>query len=88
MGPCTILRPVSAIYTVGLVLKWAKDLGGLPEVARRNQEKAGLIYQTIDESGGFYRGHAKADRSVMNITFRLPTEELEEDLQPTPRSKT
>jgi phosphoserine aminotransferase len=70
--------PCFAVYTVGLVLKWAKDIGGLPEIARRNQEKAGLIYQTIDKSGGFYRGHAKADRSVMNITFRLPTEELED----------
>jgi phosphoserine aminotransferase len=70
--------PCFAVYIVGLVLKWAKDIGGLLEIARRNQEKAGLIYKTIDESGGFYRGHAKADRSVMNVTFRLPTEDLEE----------
>jgi phosphoserine aminotransferase len=63
---------------VGLVLKWAKEIGGLPEVSRRNQEKAGLIYKTIDDSGGFYRGHAKSDRSVMNVTFRLPNEDLEE----------
>ncbi len=70
--------PCFAVYVVGLVLKWAKEIGGLPEVARRNQEKAGLIYQAIDESGGFYKGHARSDRSVMNVTFRLPNEELEE----------
>lgn len=70
--------PCFAVYMVGLVLKWAKEIGGLPEIAKRNQEKASLIYKTIDESGGFYRGHAKSDRSVMNVTFRLPNEELEE----------
>jgi phosphoserine aminotransferase len=70
--------PCFAVYMVGLVLKWAKEIGGLTEIARRNQEKSGLIYRTIDESGGFYRGHAKADRSVMNVTFRLPSEDLEE----------
>jgi phosphoserine aminotransferase len=69
--------PCFAVYIVGLVLKWVKEIGGLAEIARRNQEKAGLIYKTIDDSGGFYRGHAKADRSMMNVTFRLPTEELE-----------
>jgi phosphoserine aminotransferase len=69
--------PCFSVYMVGLVLKWAKEIGGLPEIARRNQEKAGLIYKTIDDSGGFYRGHAKSDRSVMNVTFRLPSEELE-----------
>jgi phosphoserine aminotransferase len=69
--------PCFSVYMVGLVLKWAKEIGGLSEVARRSQEKAGLIYKTIDDSGGFYRGHAKSDRSVMNVTFRLPSEELE-----------
>jgi phosphoserine aminotransferase len=69
--------PCFSVYMVGLVLKWAKEIGGLSEVARRSQEKAGLIYKTIDDSGGFYRGHAKSDRSVMNVTFRLPNEELE-----------
>jgi phosphoserine aminotransferase len=37
-----------------------------------------MVYAAIDESGGFYRGHAKADRSLMNISFRLPSEALEE----------
>jgi phosphoserine aminotransferase len=71
--------PCFAIYMVGLVFKWALGLGGLTEVQRRNEAKAGIIYQAIDESGGFYRGHAvPAARSKMNITFRLPSEELED----------
>ncbi len=45
---------------------------------KRNQDKAGLVYGAIDASGGFYKGHAQADRSLMNITFRLPNEALEE----------
>jgi phosphoserine aminotransferase len=70
--------PTFAIYVVGLVLKWLRASGGLAETARRNQEKAGLVYRAIDESGGFYRGHAQAEsRSLMNVTFRLPSEELE-----------
>ena len=70
--------PCWSIYIVGLVLKWAQGLGGLEGIARRNQTKAGLVYKTIDESGGFYKGHAKSDRSLMNIPFRLPSEALEE----------
>lgn len=70
--------PCFSIYMVGLVFKWALGLGGLAEVQRRNETKANVIYQAIDESGGFYKGHAQADcRSKMNITFRLPNEELE-----------
>jgi phosphoserine aminotransferase len=70
--------PCFTIYVVGLVLKWLKSLGGLEEVARRNAAKAGLVYAAIDESGGFYRGHAEpASRSAMNLTFRLPSEDLE-----------
>ena len=71
--------PCYAIYITSLVLKWVKGLGGLAAIAKRNQAKAALVYKTIDESGGFYRGHAKAGaRSVMNIPFRLPNEQLEE----------
>jgi phosphoserine aminotransferase len=71
--------PCFSIYIVGLVLKWAKELGGLEAVAKRNQTKAEMIYKAIDESGGFYKGHAKAEaRSRMNVTFRLPNEQLEE----------
>ncbi len=65
--------PCWSIYIVGLVLKWAKGIGGLEGIAKRNQTKAGMVYKTIDESGGFYKGHAKSDRSLMNVTFRLPT---------------
>jgi phosphoserine aminotransferase len=72
--------PCFAIYMVGLVAKWLKKVGGLGAIAQHNQEKARLIYQAIDASGGFYRGHAQVEsRSVMNVTFRLPNEELEAD---------
>jgi phosphoserine aminotransferase len=70
--------PCFAIYVVGLVLKWQKGIGGLGAIAARNREKAGMIYAAIDESGGFYKGHAQtSSRSVMNVTFRLPSEDLE-----------
>jgi phosphoserine aminotransferase len=70
--------PCFAIYMVGLVFKWALNLGGLPEIQRRNEAKAGIVYQAIDDSGGFYTGHARTEsRSNMNITFRLPNEDLE-----------
>jgi phosphoserine aminotransferase len=71
--------PCFAIYMVGLVLKWIKDLGGLTGMQKINEEKAGLVYNVIDQSGGFYRGHAqKESRSIMNVPFRMPTEELED----------
>jgi len=70
--------PSFAIYIVGKVFKWALKLGGLTEVQKHNRAKADLVYKTIDESGGFYRGHVKPEaRSLMNIPFRLPSEELE-----------
>ena len=65
------------IYILGLVTQWLKSLGGLPGIARINQRKAATLYAEIDRTG-FYRGTAqKESRSVMNITFRLPSEELE-----------
>jgi phosphoserine aminotransferase len=70
--------PCWSVYIVGLVFKWVKGLGGLPAIEQRNRTKAGLVYGAIDESGGFYKGHAKADRSIMNVTFRLPSEQLED----------
>ena len=71
--------PAFAIYIVGLVFQWVKKLGGLAEIQKINRKKAEVIYATIDESGGFYRGHAAPEaRSVMNIPFRLPSEELED----------
>ena len=69
--------PVFAVYLVGLVLKWIKEQGGLEAVEAVNREKSGLLYETIDSSD-FYRGTAAPeDRSIMNVTFRLPSEELE-----------
>jgi phosphoserine aminotransferase len=71
--------PCYSVYIVGLVLKWLKGLGGLPGMYKLNQEKANLLYKAIDNSGGFYRGHAKPEaRSIMNVPFRMPSEELEE----------
>ena len=71
--------PCWSIYITGLVFKWAKGLGGLAAIAKRNRTKADLVYKAIDESGSFYRGHAKPEaRSRMNIPFRLPSEELED----------
>jgi len=71
--------PAFAIYMVGLVFQWAKKLGGLAAIEKINREKANAIYTAIDESGGFYRGHALPEaRSIMNIPFRLPSEELED----------
>ncbi|SDT23019.1 phosphoserine aminotransferase apoenzyme [Paenibacillaceae bacterium GAS479] len=70
--------PSFAVYMVGLVLNWIKGKGGLAAVEQLNRTKTGLIYGAIDESGGFYRGVAQAEsRSLMNITFRLQSEELE-----------
>jgi phosphoserine aminotransferase len=65
------------IYLMGLVLKWALAQGGLPAIAARNQRKAARLYAEIDRTG-FYRGTAAKDaRSLMNVTFRLASEELE-----------
>ena len=72
--PCTV-----GIYIFGLIAKWLQEtVGGLESMLRRNQEKARMLYDVLDASGGFYQGHAKAEcRSIMNVTFRLPNAELE-----------
>ena len=65
------------IYILDLVCKWMREQGGLDAIHRRNEEKARKIYEAIDATA-FYRGHAAREaRSNMNITFRLPSEELE-----------
>jgi phosphoserine aminotransferase len=65
------------IYILGLTMKWLKSLGGLAAIARINERKATKLYAEIDRTG-FYRGTAQpASRSLMNVTFRLRTEELE-----------
>lgn len=70
--------PAFCIYMVGKTAAWLKAQGGLGVMAERNAKKAALLYDAIDNSNGFYRGHADKDsRSFMNVTFRLPSEELE-----------
>jgi phosphoserine aminotransferase len=69
--------PVFAIYVMRLVMAWALEQGGLAKIEEANVRKADKLYAEIDRTG-FYRGHAQKDsRSRMNITFRLPSEELE-----------
>jgi phosphoserine aminotransferase len=66
------------IYTISLVLKWLEEtIGGLEKMEALNREKAGRLYDFFDQSD-FYRGTADEDsRSLMNVTFRLPSEDLE-----------
>jgi phosphoserine aminotransferase len=65
--------PTFNIYLVGLVVKWLLEGGGLEAMGARNDAKSSSIYRAIDDSGGFYTGHAKMDsRSKMNVTFRIP----------------
>jgi phosphoserine aminotransferase len=69
--------PVFGIYILRLVLKWLVANGGLAAMAAQNQRKAGKLYAEIDRTG-FYRGHAATDsRSLMNVNFRLASEDLE-----------
>ncbi len=69
--------PTFGIYLIGQTLKWIKANGGLTGMAARNREKADLLYNTLDASD-FYKCHARKDsRSIMNVTFRCPTEELD-----------
>jgi phosphoserine aminotransferase len=70
--------PCFAIYLVGLVMKWLLSIGGLDGIHAINQRKAATLYAEIDRTG-YYKGHsAKGCRSLMNVTFRLKTPELEE----------
>ncbi len=70
--------PSYTVYIIGLVYKWLLNMGGLDVMYKRNVEKAEILYNFIDESDGYYRGTAaKEDRSLMNVTFRMHSEELE-----------
>ncbi len=70
--------PSFGLYILDLVLQWIEELGGLTAMAERNERKARTVYDAIDRSGGFYRGHALVEsRSRMNVTFRLPDEAKE-----------
>jgi phosphoserine aminotransferase len=69
--------PTFAVYILGLVAKWLQGKGGLAAMEAENQRKAATLYAEIDRTG-FYRGTAARDhRSLMNVTFRLGSEELE-----------
>lgn len=69
--------PTFPIYVVGLVMKWIKSQGGIDKIESANSKKAGLLYDALD-AGDFYKPHAqKNSRSLMNITWRLPNEDLE-----------
>ena len=69
--------PAFSVYALGLVMKWLLKQGGLKAVAVANERKAAKLYAEIDRTG-FYRGTAqKSSRSLMNVTFRLATEDLE-----------
>jgi phosphoserine aminotransferase len=66
------------IYIVSLVCKWLTEQGGVAAISRRNSDKASTLYDAIDSSDGFYTGHAaRSARSRMNVTFRLPSPELD-----------
>jgi len=69
--------PTFGIYILRLVLKWLVGNGGLAGIHKVNQRKAGLLYAELDRTP-FWRPHADKDcRSLMNVTFRLPSEDLE-----------
>ncbi|HBT76133.1 MAG TPA: 3-phosphoserine/phosphohydroxythreonine transaminase [Planctomycetaceae bacterium] len=75
--------PCFAIYMVKLVTDWLlEEVGGLEKMYAINKEKASLLYGVIDASNGFYTGHAEKEfRSIMNVPFRLPSEELDKKFQ-------
>ncbi|UCE11554.1 MAG: 3-phosphoserine/phosphohydroxythreonine transaminase [Candidatus Thorarchaeota archaeon] len=71
--------PVFAIYICKLALEYWKEFGGVSKIEKVNREKAKILYDIIDKSDGFYKGHAREDsRSLMNVTFTLKGAELEE----------
>ncbi len=72
--------PCFGIYTIQLVLKWIEEeMGGIEKMQEHNVEKASLLYDFMDNSG-FYKATAEKDsRSLMNVTFRLPSEDLEKE---------
>jgi len=66
------------VYLVSLVCEWLREQGGVSAMAERNREKAAVLYAAIDASDGFYAGHADREaRSLMNVTFRLPSADLD-----------
>ena len=72
--------PTFAVYVLGLVSEWLEDtIGGLENMYQQNQQKAQLLYDLLDEHPEVYIGHArKEDRSLMNVTFRFSSEEIQD----------
>jgi phosphoserine aminotransferase len=77
---CLNTPPTFGVYMLLETFRWMEKQGGLAAIEKVNTEKARLLYDAIDGSGGFYTGTVadKAARSHMNVTYRLPTEELTE----------
>lgn len=75
--------PCFALYMVKLVTEWLLgEIGGLEKMFEMNKEKAALLYEVIDQSQGYYKGHAEKEyRSIMNVPFRLPSEELDKKFE-------
>lgn len=69
--------PTYAIYMLGLILEWIEEMGGLSAMQKRNEEKAKLLYNYLDTSDFYTIQVRKEDRSLMNVTFRSPSEELD-----------
>jgi phosphoserine aminotransferase len=71
--------PVFPIYLMGKVLKWMESSGGMGAIEKVAEEKAAIIYDAIDSSGGYYDCPVEwGSRSLMNVVFRLPSEDLEQ----------
>lgn len=80
MGSIYNTPPVFAIYVTMLVTRWVKNvIGGLENMAKINKRKSDALYSVIDENPDFYRSHVEhADRSQMNISFHMPSKEIEQ----------
>ncbi len=72
--------PTFAVYLAGLVFRWLKnEVGGVANMLERNRRKSKMLYEVIDDSDDFFQGHAQQDcRSMMNVTFHLPSDELQQ----------
>jgi len=70
--------PCYSIYVAGLVFQWIDDMGGVKAIEKVNNEKAAILYDFLEESKMFKNNVSKKDRSIMNIPFTAPTDELNE----------
>ena len=73
--------PTFGVYVLLEIFRWLDAQGGLAAIEKVNDAKAAAIYDTVDQSNGFYKGtvSVKEQRSHMNVTFRLPSEELTDE---------